>query len=245
MVLYLLGLPLFPPPPCCPQCSKQPLGNRSHRSGRAGEWGGSSIGQSSQPSRWSFLSCQHTCLTARVQQGQAPLWLSRRKGSRGQGVGLETGSASRRAWPLVGSGGPAGEWRWGLNERGDLGSWRRWPSLAFPAPGRSVPDPCCHAWFPLRYLSGGFEAGGCGEAVSWEVRGSLDWPWAEQMDGWIPQTRFLWPSRASGQCFPGPSGDYREGAAGVSWKTHPSVPCLLSESPGGAAAGSLGLAVIP
>ena len=44
---------------------------------------------------------------------------------------------------------------------------------------------------------------------------------------------------------PGLSGDHREGATGVSWKTHPSVPCLLSESPGGAAAGSLGLAVIP
>ena len=88
VVLWLLGLPLFPPPPCCPQCSKQPLGNRSHRSGRAGEWGGSSIGQSSQPSRWSFLPCQHTCLTARVQQGQAPLRLSGRKGNRGQGVGL-------------------------------------------------------------------------------------------------------------------------------------------------------------
>lgn len=40
-------------------------------------------------------------------------------------------------------------------------------------------------------------------------------------------------------------GDRDEGAAGVSWRTHPSVPCLLSESPGGAAAGSLGLAVIP
>lgn len=40
-------------------------------------------------------------------------------------------------------------------------------------------------------------------------------------------------------------GDCDEDAARVSWRTHPSVPCLLSESPGGAAAGSLGLAVIP
>lgn len=157
----------------------------------------------------------------------------------GDWVCSEEGLASGRLWWT------SRRMEVGSNERGDLGSWRRWPSLAFPAPGRSVPDPCCHAWFPLRYLSGGFEAGGCGGAVSWEVRGSLDWPWAEQMDGWIPQTRFLWPSQASGQCFPGPSGDRREGAAGVSWKTHPSVPCLLSESPGGAAAGSLGLAVIP
>lgn len=44
---------------------------------------------------------------------------------------------------------------------------------------------------------------------------------------------------------PSAGGDYNEEATRVSWKTHPSVPCLPSESPGGAAAGSLGLAVVP
>lgn len=62
--------------------------------------------------------------------------------------------------------------------------------------GGNVPDSSVVTHGSLfGYLSGASEeARGCGGAVSWEVRGPLGWPWAEQMDGWTQQTRFLWPS---------------------------------------------------